>query len=192
VSLSLARRGIKVFAWMPVRDDLPALCRDLAAHAHLDGIVLRGDDAAAGRPDDLRKILFRHRGKVALARALDADAALDPAGSYARSLEAYDFVVLLADPRSEGVGDAGAWLRALVREAKRREGGLGKTVFGIQIRDPARGAWVDSRQVQSWLRVLLIEGAHHVGYYPDSHADGMPDEEIVSGPISTRDVPFER
>jgi biofilm PGA synthesis lipoprotein PgaB len=148
--------------------------------------------------EELKNAVLRYRPYANFARTLYASTLLEPeseewlAQNYADSLKAYDYVVIMAYPYMEGVAHPKSWLAELVRKAKEYPQGLEKTVFKVQAYDWKAQSWIDSRTVNSWLRVLAANGARHLAYYPDNYTEKEPDKEIIRLMMATEDFPFKR
>jgi len=148
--------------------------------------------------DTLKQAVRRHRPYALFARTLYAPVLTEPeseewfAQNYAESLNAYDYVIIMAYPLLEKVDDAKRWLRRLVQEARGYPGGLQKTVFKVQTYDWERSRWIGAETVDSWLRALVSSGARHVAYYPDDYVQNEPDDQIIRLMMSVEDFPFKR
>jgi len=154
--------------------------------------------------DALREAVVRHRpyalfGPYArFARTLYAPVVTDPeqeeefAQNYARSLDAYDFVVIMAYPRQEEVARPERWLERLVRIAAAHPQGLEKTVFKIQAYDWERDEWIEAETLNRWLQRLVAAGARHVAYYPDDYTQEQPHAETIRLMMSIEDFPVKR
>ena len=147
---------------------------------------------------ELRDTVHRERPEAKIARTLYAPVVTQPeseewfAQNYAKSLAAYDYVIIMAYPRLEEIRRVRPWLTELVEAAKRYPDGIEKTVFKVQTYDWKREAWIPATTVTQWLRWLTAAGAHHLAYYPDNYVDDEPRQDTIRLMISTEDFPFER
>ena len=140
----------------------------------------------------------RYRPEIQSARTLYAPVILDTSSekkfgqSYQKSLELYDYVVIMAYPYLEEVQHPTQWFKELVMLAKRHPLGIQKTVFKIQTYDWSREKWVKSRKLNKWFKILISSGAKHIAYYPDDYHRNNPSAEIIRDMISVEDFPFKR
>ena len=147
---------------------------------------------------ELAAAVHRERPEAKIARTLYAPVVTQPeseewfAQSYAKSLAAYDYIVIMAYPRLEEIHRVEPWLKALVDAAKRQPDGIEKTIFKVQAYDWKREAWIPTRAVTQWLRRLTASGARHLAYYPDDYVDDQPEQQTVRLMMSAEDFPFER
>ena len=146
----------------------------------------------------LIETVARYRPEVKSARTLYAPVVFDPsaseqfAQSYARSLELYDHVVIMAYPLMEEARNPRKWLAELVAVVKTHPDGIEKTVFKIQAFDWKKEKWIKSKVLDRWLKTLVSSGARHVAYYPDDYVLDNPDAGIIREMMSVEDFPFER
>ncbi len=146
----------------------------------------------------LKASVHRHRPLTQFAITLYAPVVIDPeregefAQNYARSVDAYDFVVIMAYPRQEEVARPERWLERLVRIAAAHPQGLKKTVFKIQAYDWERDEWIEAETLNRWLQRLVAAGARHVAYYPDDYTQEQPRAETIRLMMSIEDFPVKR
>ena len=89
----------------------------------------------------------------------------------------------------EGAADPERWLDALATRVGEIPGALGRTVFELQSRDWNTGKAIPADTLVRHLRLLRLQGARHVGYYPDDfHAD-QPRESVIKPAISAATQP---
>ncbi len=120
------------------------------------------------------------------ARNLYAAPVVDPAAQdwYAQSLpaflQAYDFTALMAMPYLERAKSPRRFLESLVGAVAAQPQGLARTVFELQARDWRGGQPVPDGELTSWIRMLELAGATHIGYYPDDpHGDAPTLRRLV-------------
>ena len=180
----LKRLGKKVF-----------LARDLNEEALWDWTSFK-TDTLIRFTEELKQVVRKHRPETRFARTFYAEVLTKPyteewyAQDYEKSIEAYDFVVVMAYPRMEKVRRPKAWLKKMVSLASNHPQGLQKTVFKLQAYDWDRNKWIPSKTIRHWMRVLVAAGARHIGYYPDNFSVDQPQQEIVRTMISVEDFPF--
>ncbi|PAT43262.1 poly-beta-1,6-N-acetyl-D-glucosamine N-deacetylase PgaB [Vandammella animalimorsus] len=106
------------------------------------------------------------------------------AQNYQQALSAYDWVAPMVMPLMEQVPEAKIlpWLDQVVASAARIPGALDKTIFEIQSVDwrksGAERAIAPERLAQ-WLRRLSMQGAQHLGYYPDDFIGEHPPQGML-------------
>jgi len=128
----------------------------------------------------LKAKVRRWRPTAAFARGLYARPILEPASeewyaqNFGKSLDRYDYVVVMAYPDMEGAADAEAWLGSLVKKVASFPGGLERTVFKTQAYDWSRKRWAEPAVLASRLRAMSSAGAVHLGYYPDDYTNDKP------------------
>jgi len=148
-----------------------------ALDRHVDGIV---------------KTVRAYRPGAAIARNLYSSVVTDPeatrwfAQDLKRSLERYDYTVVMAYAAMEGKKDSRAWYRELFRAAGGGDA-ASRLVFKLQAYDWKKEAWVDDRVLKEDLTFLLALGARHVAYYPDNVYLNRPDVDTVAGILSAKD-----
>ncbi len=148
--------------------------------------------------EGLKAAVLRYRPHARFARTIYAPVVLEPyseewfAQNYRDCLAAYDYVCVMAYPLMEEVNRPGPWLKKLVRAAEQYPGGIEKTIFKVQAYDWKRKTWVKGRILDGWMRILVAAGARHIGYYPDSFIEELPDEKAVREMISVEDFPYKR
>ncbi len=147
--------------------------------------------------EKLMDTVRRYRPRARFARTLYAEALINPQGAqehfsqdYAQSLKRYDYVNIMAYPLMEKVPRPVPWLKSIVKNAQAHQGGLVKTVFKLQAYDWKNKRWVSTRQLKKWMRVLVSEGAYHIGYYPDDCIGNRPKQESIRMMMSIENFPF--
>lgn len=155
-------------------------------------------DAMISLTNDFKKAVLRYRPKAAFARTLYAPILLDKtsrewfAQDYKKSLDNYDFVVIMAYPEMEKIKRPEAWLGNIVKEVAKYSNGINKTVFKIQAYDWDKKKWIDTNVLLNRLKILVAAGAKHVGYYPDNYVENHPDAEVIKLIMSVENFPFKR
>lgn len=148
--------------------------------------------------EHLMGVVKRYRPEAKSARTLYAPVVLDPSSikrfgqSYQKSLELYDYAVVMAYPYLEEVKHPTEWFKELVAAAKRQPQGIEKTVFKVQAYDWSRKKWVKSRTLNKWFKALIASGAEHVAYYPDDYVLDNPRANVIREMMSVEDFPFKR
>lgn len=148
--------------------------------------------------NELKQSVIKYRPRVLFARTLYVQTLLNPkseewfAQNYKKSLNNYDYVILMSYPMMEKIKNPKLWLKKMVDESKKFKGGIEKTVFKVQTYDWSKSKCIDTGVVVDWLRILIAQGAKNVAYYPDNYVDNCPDEKIIRTIVSTEDFPFKR
>ncbi|HCE46883.1 MAG TPA: poly-beta-1,6-N-acetyl-D-glucosamine N-deacetylase PgaB [Lentisphaeria bacterium] len=148
--------------------------------------------------DRIRKKVLYWRPEIRFARTLYAPVLLNPNSeewycqSYEKTLQRYDYAVIMAYPRMEDIFWETRWLKSLVKKASEYPDGLNRTVFKTQAFNWKDDEWIDSGTVNKWLRILAAAGAHNIGYYPDDYIGNRPDCKIISDMISSKSFPFDK
>jgi len=148
--------------------------------------------------DHLKEVVLYHDPECRFARTLYAPVLTEPeseewfAQNYAASLEAYDYVVILAYPKMEEISRSTAWFRRMVEKVKNYPQGIEKTVFKVQTYDWERHSWIKTKTVNEWLRALVAAGARHLAYYPDDFTIDQPRADEIRLMMSTEDFPYKR
>lgn len=144
--------------------------------------------------DGLKAAVRRHRPGALFARNLYARLLFQPtseqwfAQNYARFLEAYDYVVVMAYPFMEHTARPEAWLGDLAASAVRLPLARSKTIFKLQSFDWRRNRWIDEASLLRQMRSVLGAGIRHLAYYPDNFWVGRPAVEQIRLEMSTRTV----
>lgn len=145
---------------------------------------------------EIEAVVERHRGPVRTARNIFPLPILDPvsrrwyAQDFERFLAAYDETVVLAMPHLAEAKNHKRWMRDLVERVKEAPGALAKTVFMLQSVD-----WVPTtvplpaKELRDQMRFLLRNGVLNFGYCPENFILGLPEAEIVAGPLSLETFP---
>ncbi len=148
----------------------------------------------------LKKAVLFYRPEIKFARTFYAPVLTDPdaeewlAQNYQKSLDAYDYVVIMAYPSMEGIlkSDTRAWLENLVKQSLLFPNGLQKTVFKIQTYNWDKEKWIKGSTLDHWLRTLVKTGAQNLAYYPDDLFENQPRLSIIRRMMATEDFPFKR
>ncbi len=148
--------------------------------------------------DRIRKKVLLYRPLTRFARTLYAPVLLNPGSeewfcqNYEKTLNHFDYAVIMAYPKMEDIFWESRWLKSLVNKASAHPAGLDRTVFKTQSFNWKNDQWIDSSTVDKWLRTLVAAGAHHIAYYPDDYAENKPDLKIIRDMISTKDFPLDK
>ena len=148
--------------------------------------------------EELEKTVRFYRPQALFARTLYAEVLLNPkseewyAQNFSKSIQSYDYVVIMAYPLMEKASNPVKWLRSLVEEVKKYPHAIEKTIFKVQTYDWSKKRWVNTKTIDKWLRVLVEAGAVHIGYYPDSYIDNKPNDRMIRFMMSSEDFPFKR
>ena len=114
------------------------------------------------------------------------------AQNYRKSLDLYDYVVLMTYPEHEGIWFKARWLRKLVALAGAHPEGLDKTVFKLQAYDWKAQRWIKGTRLRDRMRTLAAAGARHLAYYPDDFTVGQPDLAPVRQEMSIKEELFRK
>lgn len=149
--------------------------------------------------EHLKKAVRYYRPEARFARNVYPAVLLEPesetwfAQNYAKTLDSYDYAVLMVYPYLEKVrGNFRPWFKSLVDAVKVHPHGIEKTVFKIQTLDWRRDVWLKPEMLNGWLRELVGGGAHHIGYYPDDFVEDHPRASVIRLMMSMEDHPFKR
>ena len=100
-------------------------------------------------------------------------------------LTQYNYTVIMAYSRMEGIKNRKAWYDKLISIIRNHDA-LEKTVFKVQTFDWRTKRWLDDVDVKNDLSHLLSQGARHIAYYPDDALADRPQQEVLSIIISGR------
>ncbi|NQS99808.1 MAG: poly-beta-1,6-N-acetyl-D-glucosamine N-deacetylase PgaB, partial [Candidatus Omnitrophica bacterium] len=155
-------------------------------------------DTLLALTQDLMTVVRFYRPEAKFARTLYATVLLNPeteiwfCQNYSKSLQAYDYVVIMAYPEMERAWHAKSWLRKVLEQVKEHPGGIEKTIFKVQTYDWNKRRWINSKTLKERLRTLVAYGAHHLAYYPDDYTVNQPDAAVIRTMMSVEDFPFKR
>ncbi|RUL79831.1 poly-beta-1,6-N-acetyl-D-glucosamine N-deacetylase PgaB [Dyella choica] len=205
--------------WDPrVRQLIGDVYEDLAMHADEAGLLF-SDDAYLRDTDNLGPwsnrspaertaalIDFTHeltarvrrwRPEVKTVRNIYTRPILDPKSEawFAQSLPAflnnYNLTAVMAMPQLDKQADTDSWYRELVaRVAAAGPHALDGTLFELATHDWRTGQAVSNQDIDARFRLLQVEGARHLGYYPDDFIQNHPQLEAVRPAISIADYPY--
>lgn len=145
----------------------------------------------------LSQTVHRYRPLAKTARNIYSEPVLNLAArtwfcqDYARFLQQYDYTVVMAYPRMEGLRDAAAalrWLEQLIGTAA-ESSALDQTIFKLQAFDWEHQRPVPPEQLRSQARVLVANGARHLSYYPDNAFEDQPRCAVIAPIFSSRHFP---
>ncbi|MFC5742477.1 poly-beta-1,6-N-acetyl-D-glucosamine N-deacetylase PgaB [Dyella tabacisoli] len=205
--------------WDPaVRRMIGEVYEDLAMHASMHGLLF-SDDAYIRDTDNLGPLAgstpaqrtqylidFTNeltartrewRTQIKTARNIYARPVLEPQAEawFAQSLPAfnaaYDYTALMAMPQLDKQPATAAWFRRLVAVVAAQPQGLDRTLFELATVDWRNGNKPVSAQVLgARIRLLQMQGARHIGYYPDNFITGHPALEAIRPYISAAEYPY--
>ncbi|MBF0503821.1 MAG: poly-beta-1,6-N-acetyl-D-glucosamine N-deacetylase PgaB [Candidatus Omnitrophica bacterium] len=145
----------------------------------------------------LKKAVRYYRPEALFCRNLYSPVLLDPdseewfAQNYQKTLDSYDYAVVMVYPYLEEIhGDFKVWFKHLVDAARTHPHGIEKTIFKIQAFDWHKKVWLKPEMLNGWLRALVALGAHHVGYYPDDFVQDHPRASVIREMMSSEDYPY--
>lgn len=148
--------------------------------------------------EGLKEAVRRYRPNALFSRTLYAEVVMEPdsqtwyAQNFQDSLNAYDYVNIMAYPRMEKIKHPKRWFASLVDKVKKQPLGLEKTIFKVQTYDWDEKEGIATKTVYRWLRRLISLGAQHIGYYPDNFTEDEPEAKIIRLIMSCEDFPFKR
>lgn len=219
-ALRLAGRGADVARLDPsqpaVRRWVGDLYADLASHANFDGVLFSDDallrdtdrlhDAPAPGPARTRWLVDythqllerarRWRPQLRSARNLFAAPVLQPRAEawFAQSLPAfvqgYDEIGLMAMPQLDHARPTPAWFTQLAGAVAAVPGARARTVFELASVDWASRQPIEVDTMLARMRLLQVDGALHLGYYPDDFPANRPPLERVRPGISSATYPY--
>ncbi len=143
----------------------------------------------------LTKIVKTYRPEALIARNLYSEVVTNPEARtwFAQDLDdflqRYDFTVIMAYTRMEGVKGwrrQKKWFDSLVQAVLSR-GAREKVIFKTQTYDWKNRQWLADDTVVRQLTYLLANGARHVAYYPDNVFADKPTATALAPIISGRD-----
>lgn len=145
---------------------------------------------------ELENRVRKFRPEIKTARNLYAGVALNPEAeqwfsqSLPAFLESYDYTAVMAMPYLEGAKHPDRWLRTLVRRIASIPGALDRTVFELQSVDWRTSTPIGGRTLARQMRLLKINGAMNLGYYPDDFITGHPEIGDIQPGISLNANPY--
>jgi biofilm PGA synthesis lipoprotein PgaB len=205
--------------WDPrVRQMIGDVYEDLAMHADEAGLLF-SDDAYLRDTDrlgpwstkspaertaalidfthELTARVRRWRPEVKTVRNIYTRPIFDPASEawFAQSLPAflanYDLTAVMAMPQLDKQSDTDRWYRALVaRVSATGPRALDRTLFELAAHNWRTSQAISVQDIDARFRLLQIEGARHLGYYPDDFVRDHPQLEAVRPAISIADYPY--
>jgi poly-beta-1,6-N-acetyl-D-glucosamine N-deacetylase len=204
--------------WDPrVKQWIGDVYEDLAMHADAAGLLF-SDDAYLRDTDDLgpwasstpaqrtaELIDFTHalaerarrwRPQLKTVRNIYTRPIFDPAAEawFAQSLPAflagYDMTAIMAMPQLDKQGDSASWYRDLVARVKAIPGGMDHSLFELASHDWRSDQPISEAQMGKRIELLQVEGARHLGYYPDDFIKNQPRLEVIRPSISIADYPY--
>jgi biofilm PGA synthesis lipoprotein PgaB len=205
--------------WDPrVRQMIGDVYEDLAMHANEAGLLF-SDDAYLRDTDhlgpwsnkspaertaalidftqELTARVRRWRPEVKTVRNIYTRPIFDPKSEawFAQSLPAflasYNLTAIMAMPQLDKQDDTASWYRALVaRVAAAGPHALDGALFELATHDWHSSQPVSVEDIDARFKVLQIEGARHLGYYPDDFVQNHPQLEAVRPAISIADYPY--
>lgn len=205
--------------WDPrVRQWVGDVYEDLAMHADEAGLLF-SDDAYLRDTDqlgpwanktpeertaaliDFTKALTarvrRWRPEAKTARNIYTRPIFDPKSEawFAQSLPLflanYDITAVMAMPQLDKQDDTEGWYRRLAaRVAAAGPHALDGTLFELATRDWRTGQPIADEDIDARMRLLQVNGARNLGYYPDDFIRDQPHLEAVRPAISTADYPY--
>ena len=159
----------------------------------------RKTDQLIALTEYLKKAVRYYRPEALFCRNLYPPVLLDPkseewfAQNYQKTLDSYDYAVVMVYPYLEGIhGNFKVWFKQLVDVARAHPKGIEKTVFKIQAFDWRRKVWINTDKLNEWLRALAADGAYNMGYYPDDFVEDHPRANVIREMMSTEDYPYRR
>lgn len=155
------------------------------------------------------RVKVQHGPQIATVRNMYALPALQPESEqwFAQNLDdfltSYDWTAVMAMPLMEVVApnQATAWLESLVQAVSHHPQGLQRTIFEVQAVDWAadtgmatgtanRPRDIKSQQIAQWLNTLSVQGARHMGYYPDDFLRNHPEMNVIRPEITANWYPI--
>lgn len=169
---------------LPVLQERPAAAQRWADLQTLALIDFTDELANIVRPYQPRLQTSRNLFAPAITE-LDANEIL--AEDYARFLDRYDFVTVLAMPFADDGEQAIAsaeFYRKLADRARLQDPALGRTVFQVQTVDWQRHEPIPAIDLRNTLRMLQTIGVRSLAYYPDNFLNNQPDLSLLRQGIS--------
>lgn len=205
--------------WDPrVRQMIGDVYEDLAMHANEAGLLF-SDDAYIRDTDnlgpwsnkspaertaalidftqELTTRVRRWRPEVKTVRNIYTRPIFDPKSEawFAQSLPAflasYNVTAIMAMPQLDKQDDTASWYRALVaRVSAAGPHALDGALFELATHDWRNGQPISNKDLDARIHLLQVEGARHLGYYPDDFIQNHPQLEAVRPAISSADYPY--
>jgi len=138
-----------------------------------------------------------YRPNVQFARNIYVRVITDPYAYewFSQKLEAYlkdyDYTVIMAYPKMEGIRNEKGWFKEMVEKIKVHPEAIDKCIFKIQSYDWKTNTWIKEKKLKKGLRILVSSGAKHIAYYPDNVFADKPKIKHIVSITSAKFFPFE-
>ena len=145
------------------------------------------DQFAAG----ITKILKTERPQLLTARNMYAPVVLNPdseewfSQSQGSTMRYYDYNAIMAMPYMEGSTNHKQFYLDLIKNAKRYDSNLSRTVFELQTVNWTNNTKISSQEIAETIQFLKQNGVKHIGYYPDDFYQNHPDIKSLNAVFST-------
>lgn len=139
-----------------------------------------------------------YRPQIKTARNMYANVLINPESetwfsqNYSNMLQNYDYTAIMAMPYMEQVEHPEQWLSELAHKARACDPKLNKTLFELQSVDWNTNQALSSPLLKEHFRLLMRNGAKHIGYYPDGFLNNQPKLSMIKSSISLSVFPFEQ
>ena len=146
--------------------------------------------------DQMTEHLRLFRPSIKTARNLYASVVMNPesekwfAQSLMKSIQHYDHVALMAMPYMENAADPEEWLIDLHSAVNNILGDTDKVIFELQTRDWRTQTDIPTETLVAQFRLLYLNGAMNVAYYPDDFLEDHPKLEILRPGFSIESYPY--
>jgi poly-beta-1,6-N-acetyl-D-glucosamine N-deacetylase len=145
---------------------------------------------------ELTRTVKTYRPEALTARNIYSEVITDPLARnwFAQDLDdylqRYDYTVIMAYARMEGVKGWGAqkkWFDTLLQAVQNRKA-REKVIFKVQTYDWKNRRWLADHTIKQQLAYLEAGGGRHVAYYPDDVFNDKPSALSLAPTISGRDT----
>jgi poly-beta-1,6-N-acetyl-D-glucosamine N-deacetylase PgaB len=139
------------------------------------------DQFAAG----ITKIIKADHPDLLTARNMYANVTLDPKSetwmsqSMTSTYNHYDFNAIMAMPYMENASDHQQFYLDLIKESKKYDPNLERTIFELQAVDWKTNKKIPTSEIVSTIELLEKNGVKHIGYYPDDFVASHPEADKI-------------
>ena len=196
---------------------ISGIYQDLTANARIEGLLFHDDaylrdtelidivpDGDGNRTRQLidftlalQRSAQRWQPKLKTIRNLYARPVLEPEsqGWFAQRLDlfnqSYDYTALMAMPWMENSEKPLHWMNDLVDAVREHDPEFKQTLFELQTVDWRDQSRIPGDVLKAQVRMLIAQGVHHIGWYPDDFIGNHPDVDAAREAISARGFPYE-
>ena len=135
--------------------------------------------------EGISKIVKADHPNLLTARNMYASVTIKPISenwmsqSMASTYKHYDFNAIMAMPYMEGAKDHKQFYLDLIRESKKFDPSLDRTIFELQAVDWKTNKKIPTSEIVSTIQLLENNGVKHIGYYPDDFVASHPEADKI-------------